>query len=281
MSEQQTMSGATGTATEERVRIDIADHVAVVTLTRPDKHNALDLPMFEAIIGAAERLSSEPGVRAVVLHGEGPSFCSGLDIVSLMSSGGGIDGLVERVRGDGQRWPNWAQRTAYDWNSLPVPVIAAIHGNCFGGGLQIALAADVRFATPDARLSVMETKWGLIPDMSITRTLPRLVGIDVAKELTYTGRMISGREAHALGLVTHVCDDPLEAAQQLAGEIAGRSPDAVRGAKRLYDESWTAPPEQSLALEAEIQVGLIGSPNQLEAVKAGMTKQPPEFVDPS
>jgi enoyl-CoA hydratase/carnithine racemase len=198
-----------------------------------------------------------------------------------MSSGGGIDGLVERVRGDGQRWPNWAHRTAYDWISLPVPVIAAIHGNCFGGGLQIALAADVRFATPDARLSVMETKWGLIPDMSITRTLPRLVGIDVAKELTYTGRMISGREAHALGLVTHVCDDPLEAAQQLAGEIAGRSPDAVRGAKRLYDESWTAPPEQSLALEAEIQVGLIGSPNQLEAVKAGMTKQPPEFVDPS
>jgi enoyl-CoA hydratase/carnithine racemase len=281
MSEQRMVDGAAATATEERVRIEIADHVAVVTLTRPDKHNALDLPMFEGIIGAAERLSSEPGVRAAVLHGEGPSFCSGLDIVSLMSSGGGIDGLVERVRGDGERWPNWAQRTAYDWIRLPMPVIAAIHGNCFGGGLQIALGADVRFVTPDARLSVMEVKWGLVPDMSITQTLPRLVGIDVAKELTYTGRVISGREAHALGLVTHVSDDPLEAAHQLAVEIAGRSPEAVRGAKRLYDESWTAPPEQGLALEAEIQVGLIGSPNQLEAVRAGMTKQPPEFVDPS
>jgi enoyl-CoA hydratase/carnithine racemase len=281
MSEQQTVSGATGMATEERVRIEIADHVAVVTLTRPDKHNALDLPMFEGIIGAAERLASEPRVRAVVLHGEGPSFCSGLDIVSLMSSGGGIDGLVERVRGDGERWPNWAQRTAYDWIRLPVPVIAAIHGNCFGGGLQVALGADVRFATPDAHLSVMEVRWGLIPDMSITQTLPRLVGIDVAKELTYTGRVISGRDAQSLGLVTRVCDDPLEAARQLATEIAGRSPEAVRGAKRLFDESWTAPAEQGLALEAEIQVGLIGSPNQLEAVRAGMTKQPPEFADPS
>jgi enoyl-CoA hydratase/carnithine racemase len=192
----------------------------------------------------------------------------------------GLDGLIERVRGDGGN-PNWAQRPAYEWIRLPVPVIAALHGNCLGGGLQIALAADVRCATPDARLSVMETKWGLIPDMSITRTLPRLVGIDVAKELTYTARVLSGREAHELGLVTHLSDDPLAAARALATEIAGRSPDAVRAAKRLFDESWTGTPEQTLALEAELQVGLIGSPNQLEAVRAGMTKSPPDFTDPS
>ena len=162
-----------------------------------------------------------------------------------------------------------------------MPVIAAIHGNCLGGGLQIALAADIRIATPDARLSVMEVKWGLIPDMSITRTLPRLVGIDVAKELTYTGRVFSGAEAVQLGLVTHVADDPLAAARELAAEIAGRSPDAVRGMKRLFDESWTGSAEETLALEAELQLGLIGSPNQLAAVAAGMLKQPAQFTDPS
>jgi enoyl-CoA hydratase/carnithine racemase len=250
----------------------------MVALTRPDKHNALDVPMFDGIIAAAERLAAEPGVRAVVLHGDGPSFCSGLDVVSVMSAGQGLDGLTKPLRDEN---PNWFQRTAYDWIRLPVPVIAAIHGNCLGGGLQIALAADVRFATPDARLSVMEVKWGLIPDMSITRTLPRLVGIDVAKELTYTGRVISGREAHALGLVTHLSDDPVQSARALATEIAGRSPDAVRAAKRLFDESWAGPTEQTLALEAELQLRLIGSPNQLEAVRAGVSKERPEFTDPS
>ena len=162
-----------------------------------------------------------------------------------------------------------------------MPVIAAIHGHCLGGGLQIALATDIRFATPDARMAVLEVKWGLIPDMAITRTLPRLVGIDVAKELAYTGRMISGGDAHALGLVTHLADDPLAAAQELAAEIAARSPDAVRGMKRLFDESWTGSTQETLRLEADIQLGLLGTPNQLAAVTAGMAKQPAEFVDPT
>ena len=221
---------------DERVRIEIADHVAVVTLTRGDKHNALDVPMFEGIIAAAEQLTAEAGVRAVVLHGEGPSFCSGLDVMSIMAAGGGIEAITEPLNGD---VPNWFQRTAHDWLQLPVPVIAAIHGNCFGGGLQIALAADIRIATPDARLSVMEVKWGLVPDMSISRTLPRLVSIDVAKELTFTGRVFSGSEARELGVVTRLEEDPLGAARALAAEIAGRSPDAVRAAKRLYNEAWT------------------------------------------
>ena len=261
----------------ERVRIEIADHVAVVTLTRPDKHNALDVAMFDQIIGAAERLGSEPGVRAVVLHGDGPSFCSGLDVVSLMQSGGGPAGLTDRIRDE---VPNYFQRSAHDWRILPMPVIAALHGNCFGGGLQIALGADIRIAAPDARLSVMEVKWGLIPDMSITRTLPRLVPIDVAKELTYTGRVFSGTEGHALGIVTHVAEDPLAAATELASEIASRSPDAVRRAKRLFDEAWTGSAEETLKLEAELQLQVIGTPNQLAAVAAGVTKQPAQFTDP-
>jgi enoyl-CoA hydratase/carnithine racemase len=272
------MASSSDVTTERRVAISIADHVATVTLTRPEKHNALDVAMFEAIGEAASRVAVEPGVRAVVLHGEGPSFCSGLDVAGVMAGQPESDDLMAPLRGP---VPNWFQRPAYNWIDVPVPVIAAIHGHCLGGGLQIALGADVRFATPDARLSVLEVKWGLIPDMAITRTLPRLVGIDVAKELAFTGRMLSGVEAGALGLVTHVVDDPLAAAQQLAAEIAGRSPDSVRGMKRLFNESWTGTAEETLRLEADIQLGLLGTPNQLEAVRAGMLKAPAQFTDPS
>src|SRR3954451_18592146 len=190
---------------EPRVRIDVEDHVAVVSLNRPDKHNALDGAMFEGILAAAEEVAETPGVRAVVLHGNGKSFCSGLDVASLMSGPISMDDILER---NGRR-SNLAQRACTDWIDLPVPVIASIHGNCFGGGLQIALGADIRFAAPDARLSVMESKWGLVPDMGITSTLPRLVRMDVAKELTYTGRVVTGTEAAALGLVTRAVEDPL------------------------------------------------------------------------
>jgi enoyl-CoA hydratase/carnithine racemase len=263
---------------EDRVRTELADHVVLVTMARPEKHNALDIPMFDGLVAAAERVAAEQTARAVVLHGEGPSFCSGLDVAGVMGAERGADGLLEPLH---REVPNRFQRAAYDWLRLPVPVIAAIHGHCLGGGLQIALAADFRIATADAQLSVMEVKWGLIPDMSITRTLPRLVRSDVAKELTYTGRVISGTEAQQLGVVTHVAEDPLAVALELAAEIATRSPDAVRGAKRLFEQGWSGPPERTLALEAEIQRGLIGSPNQLAAVAAGMTKRPAEFADPT
>ena len=162
-----------------------------------------------------------------------------------------------------------------------MPVICAIHGNCVGGGFQIALGADIRFAAPDAKLSVRETHWGLIPDMGITSTLPRLVPIDVAKELTWTARILSGEEAAALGLVTHLADDPAAAARELALEIAQRSPDAVRAGKRLYDSSWNAPVEEGLVLETALQLELIGSENQLAAITAGMTGDPPQFRDPA
>lgn len=261
--------------TAERVRVEVSDHIATVTLARPEKHNALDPAMFDAIVEAAEQVTATPGVRAVVLHGDGPSFCSGIDVTGF-SGDAGLNGGLD----DLTTVPNRFQRTAYDWVTLPVPVIAAVHGNCLGGGLQIALGADIRIATPEARMSVMEVKWGLIPDMSITRTLPRLVGIDIAKELTFTGRVFSGQEALELGVVTRLADDPLAAARELADEIAGRSPDAVRGAKRLFNDAWGRPAEETLRLEAEIQLRLIGSPNQLAAISAGMTQQPPSFVDP-
>ena len=261
----------------ERIRVALEDHVATVTLARPDKHNALDLRMFAAIVEAAEYVAAEPGVRVVVLHGEGPSFCSGLDLASLMSSGDGVDGPLEALGGE---VPNRFQRVAYDWVTLPVPVIAAVHGNCLGGGLQLALGADIRIATPDVRMSVMEVKWGLIPDMSLSQTLPRLVRADVARELVYTARVFDGADAHRLGIVTRLADEPLAGAHALAREIAGRSPDAVRGAKRLLNESWGRSPEVGLALEAEIQRRLIGSPNQMAAVVAGMSKREPEFADP-
>jgi enoyl-CoA hydratase/carnithine racemase len=241
----------------ERVGVEFDEQVAVVTLTRPEKHNALDLPMLDAIIAAAERLRDEPELRAVVLNGAGKSFCSGLDFPSVAAAGGlaSLTAILDEPP------PNHFQRAAYGWLQLPVPVIAAIHGNCLGGGLQIALAADVRIATADARLSIMEGRFGLIPDMSITRTLPRLVGIDVAKELTYTARVISGEEADQLGLVTRLAEDPLAAALELAREIAARSPDAVRHAKRLYDEAWTGSAQETLALEAKLQGELIRGAN--------------------
>lgn len=264
--------------TQERVRVEVADHVATVTLVRADKHNALDAAMFEALVAAAVRLRTASGVRAVVLHGQGKSFCSGLDVASFMAGPLSMDQLLAREDG---AVGNLAQRVALEWASVPVPVIAALHGSCFGGGLQIALGADVRIAAPDAQLSVMEITWGLVPDMGITQTLPRLVGIDRAKELTFTGRRVDGTAAHALGLVTSLAADPLAAARSLAAEIAMRSPDAIRAAKALYDRTWSGmAPTEALALETELQLGLMGSANQVAAVTAAMTGQPGLFVDP-
>jgi enoyl-CoA hydratase/carnithine racemase len=260
----------------QRVAIDVDDHVAEVRLSRPDKHNALDYAMFEGIAGAIDRLRETDGVRAVVLHGEGPSFCSGLDIPSFVAEGRPIDDMLARREGDDA---NLAQRVSYGWQTLPMPVIAAVHGNCIGGGAQIALGADVRIVSPDARISIREVHWGLIPDMGITRSLPRLVRFDVAKELVLTARMVDGNEAVSLGLATRTSDDPLAAARELAAEIAARSPDATRRAKALLERAWAMGPAESLALEEELQRELLGSPNQVKAVQAGLSGEVPEFED--
>ena len=265
---------------EDRVKITVEDHIAVVTLMRGDKHNALDGDMFLGIAGAAERLATESGVRAIVLHGDGPSFCSGIDVGWLAGQADGGDMAGEFLKRD-DFGANLFQRVSTAWIEVPVPVISAIHGNCFGGGLQIALGTDIRITAPDAKWSIREVHWGLVPDMGLTASLPRIMPIDRAKELTYTGKLVSGEEAVACGLATRVETDPLAAAKGLAAEIAGRSPHAVRAAKRLYDMTWDSQDKAALELESALQMDLIGTPNQMAAVMAGVTKQPPEFEDPA
>lgn len=263
----------------DRVLVDVDDHVAIVTLNRANKNNALDLGMFEALIDAGETLASRQDVRAVVLHGAGDNFCAGIDLSVFQG-----DGLGEAAGGDLMQPregspANFFQSAAYVWHALPVPVIAAITGAAFGGGLQIALGADIRYAAPDARLSIMEIKWGIIPDMAITVAARDVLPLDRLKALAYTGRVVSGDEAAGLGLVTESLEDPLNRAKEVASEIAQRSPDAVRAAKRLLNEAWQDPPAASLRREAELQRSLIGGPNQLEAVMANLHKRNPDFQD--
>jgi enoyl-CoA hydratase/carnithine racemase len=261
----------------DRMTVQVSEGIADVRLARPDKLNALDGAMFEALVAVGEKLAADRSLRAVVLSGEGRAFCAGLDVASFMGGGGGARDLFAR---SGASPANFAQRAAWVWTELPVPVVAAIHGVAFGGGLQIALAADLRIVAPDARLSVMEIKWGLVPDMSGTQTLRRLVRLDVAKELTFTGRIVSGTEAVELGLATQLSEAPRDAAFELAREIAGREPRAVRAAKRLLDASGVIGVEEGLLLEEELQRTLLGKPNQLEAVRANAEKRAPRFQDP-
>lgn len=261
----------------ERAQVTIDNAVATVRLSRPDKLNALDAAMFEGMIRAGEQIMADKSVRAVVLHGEGRAFSAGLDFASFM----GNPDLMQKLLARGEKSPaNIAQRIAWIWQEVQVPVIAAVHGVAFGGGLQIALGADIRYVSPDAQLSVLEIKWGLIPDMSITQTLTRLVPLDVAKELTFTGRIISGAEAVELGLATKVSQDPLADALETAKLIATKSPHAIRAGKTLLNEALTMSRADALKLETALQVGLLGSPNQMEAVQANMMKRDPDFKDP-
>ena len=271
----------------DRVQIDVADGVAHVRLNRPDKMNALDGAMFAAIAEAGETVKADPSIRAVVLSGEGRAFCSGLDFGSFQAMADGPradDGdtaSMGAIGETGDRITHLGQQVAHVWQEVPVPVIAAIHGVALGGGIQIALGADIRIIAPDARMSVLEVKWGLVPDMTGTWMLRRLVGLDVAKELTFTGRMVEGEEAVRIGLATRVAADPLAEAKALAAEIAGKSPDAVRAAKRLLNQSGLVPIEQQFADERREIGALIGSPNQVEAVMSGFEKRDPSFTDPS
>jgi enoyl-CoA hydratase/carnithine racemase len=265
---------------EERVRVTVGDGVADVRLARPDKRNALDPAMFAGLVAAGERLKAEAGVRAVVLSGDGPDFCAGLDFGAFraMRSGERLSATVQLPPSEGPARAT-GQRAAHVWAELPVPVIAAVHGNALGGGLQITLGADIRIVAPDARLSVMEIRWGLVPDMTGTQLLPELVGRDVAKELTLTGRVIGGEEAVALGLCTRTDPDPRGAALALAREIAGRSPHAVRASKRLLDLAGRVDLATGFAAEQAEIGALIGSPNQVEAVTANFEKRPPTFEE--
>jgi enoyl-CoA hydratase/carnithine racemase len=265
----------------DRVRITLGPSgVAEVALNRPDKLNALDFEMFDALAGAIDRLRAEAGLRAVLLHGEGRAFCAGLDMERMGRIGAGEPGGARDLRPRTHGAMNSAQYIALGWRSLPVPVVASLQGVAFGGGLQVALGADLRLASADLRMSVMELKWGLVPDMAGIVLMRSLLRDDVVRELTFTGRIVAADEAERLGLVTRVCADPLAEARGMVEEMAQRSPDALRAAKRLLNQAAQGDSDAQLLLaESDEQTTLMGSPNQREAVRANLEKRAPVFHD--
>jgi enoyl-CoA hydratase/carnithine racemase len=262
----------------DRVRLSIDDGIAEVRLTRPDKMNALDPAMFEAIVSAGEQLRDDPDVRVVVLSGEGRAFCAGLDIERITAAARGesilpLTDLTRRTHGIA----NFAQHLVWLWRDLPVPVIAAVHGVAYGGGFQLALGADLRYVAPDTRFAIVETKWGLVPDMAGTVLMRNLVRDDVVRELTYTARVFTAEEALGYGLVTRIVSDPREAALARAQEIASRSPDAIRAAKRLLNLAMDCDAATGLAAETAEQSMLLGTPNNVEAVRANLENRLPQW----
>ena len=260
---------------EDRVTIAVQDGVADVRLNRAEKMNALDPAMFGGIEQALAELREMKGLRAVVLSGEGRAFCAGLDMAS-MASGGASAGknLCDRTHGIA----NIFQHVAWGWRELPVPVIAAVHGIAFGGGFQIMSGADIRIVHPQARLSIMETKWGLVPDMAGVALWRTLVRDDILRELTYTHREFSGEEALRHGFATRLADDPHAEAMALALEIAAKNPEAIRGAKRLYN-AYSDDAERLLVAESVEQAAVIRTPNQIEAVRANVEKRVARFLN--
>ncbi|MEZ5243879.1 MAG: crotonase/enoyl-CoA hydratase family protein [Acidimicrobiales bacterium] len=274
----------------ERVTIDVVAGVADVRMDRGDKMNAMDGKMFAALVEAADELATDTAVRAVVLSGNGPSFCAGLDFSGFQAMAGGSDdggeegatstGSIGRLETGRAHVTHLAQQAVWGWHELPVPVIAAVHGVAFGAGCQLAVGADIRLVSPDVRMSVLEIRWGLSPDMTITSLLPALIGADRAKELIWTGREVNGPEAVEIGLATHVADDPHAAAMELAATLASKSPDAVRAGKRLVNRAVGLDLNAQFQAERDEIGALIGSPNQVESVQAFFEKRPPVYIDP-
>ena len=259
---------------KDRVSITMLEGgIADVRLIRADKMNALDGAMFEGIVEAIKTLETMPGLRVVVLSGEGKAFCAGLDMASM--AGGSGNDLAARIHGDA----NTPQQVAWGWRKLPVPVIAAVHGVAFGGGFQIMSGADIRIAHPESRMAIMELKWGLVPDMAGFPLWRTMVRDDVLRELTYTNREFSGAEALGLGFATYIDEIPHTKAMSIAREIANRNPDAMREAKALFNEFADLDEDSILMAESERQARVIRTPNQIEAVMAGMQKRAATFAD--
>ncbi len=264
----------------ERVTVNVEDGVADVRLNRPEKLNALDSKMFRAIVDAGENLKGRSEVRAVVLSGEGRSFCAGLDLSSFQAMGsdekdGQNDASDDHLDG---RITHLGQQAAWVWQELEVPVIGAISGHALGAGFQIAMGADIRIVHPETKMSVLEIRWGLVPDMGASVLLPPVVGLDVAKEMYFTGKMITGAEAVELGVATRMSDDPHGAAMDLAREIAGKNPEAVRRMKTILNGLPQRTTAERFAAEREHIGALIGTPNQKEAIASFFEKRPPNFV---
>lgn len=261
-----------------RVTIQIENHIAHVKLNRPDKMNALDDKMFEEIIAAAKSVSENPEVRCVILSGEGKAFCAGLDLSNFKMPGdGGINEnpLATRTHGIANKF----QKVAWAWRECPVPVIAATHGVVYGGGLQIMLGADIKYVHPDTKLSVMEMKWGIIPDMAGTQLMRHNIREDIIKELTYTHRIFSGTEAVEYGFATHTSLTPLDDALNLATEIASKNPTAIVKAKKILNNAPYLSAADGLMEESVEQDQVLAKPNQLEAVFSSMQKRPGKYTD--
>ncbi|WP_108810413.1 crotonase/enoyl-CoA hydratase family protein [Sphingorhabdus sp. Alg231-15] len=258
----------------ERVTISVENHIADVRFNRPEKMNALDPEQIDAIIDATDKLAEMKDVRAIVLSGNGKGFCAGLDMASFTQSST-TGSLTDRNYGNANKY----QHVVLQWRRLPAPVIVAIHGACVGGGLQFASAADVRIATPDSKLSIMEMRWGLIPDMGSYSTWRSFVRDDILRELTYTNRIFSGEEGKELGFVSHLADDPHAKAMELAAEIAGKNPDAIKAAKRLMNQLPDMNEDEILMMESVEQDKVGRAPNQKEAVMAFMQKRAANFND--
>ncbi|MDR3416015.1 MAG: crotonase/enoyl-CoA hydratase family protein [Nevskia sp.] len=259
---------------QERVRLQIENGIARVALARAEKYNGLDWNMLQELVRAARTVRGDRSVRAVILYGEGKAFSAGLDFKAFGKQ------PLHALRGFlkyGVKSTNLFQQACWCWRELPVPVIAALHGKCYGGGFQIALAADFRIATPDCECSIMESKWGLVPDMTGTVTLRELVPIDVAKQLTMTGRLFSGAEAKQMNLVTQLADDPLAAAETLAQELMTRSPDAVAATKSLFHRTWLESPARAFDIESRLQSRLLLGANQRIAMRANFAGKKPVF----
>lgn len=261
----------------DRVTITRDGPVATVTMNRPDKLNALDVAQIEAIVAAGATIAATRDIRAVVLTGAGGSFCAGLDVAAMpkIAELARTTGFMSRSHGRS----NLFQAAAMTWAELPQPVIAAVTGHAYGGGFQIMLGADFRIAAPDAKFSIMEGKWGLVPDMGGMVLARRLIRGDVLRRLTYTAEVFDAGAALGWGVVTELADDPLARAQALAAMIASRSPDAVRAAKRLISDTEVMGAGDVLLEESAAQEALVGQPNQLEAVMAGFEKRAPKFND--
>jgi len=265
--------------TEQSVIWSLRDGIADVRFNRAAKKNAMDFDTFSQLIDIAKEVSAEKSLRAVLLSGQGDCFCAGLDF-SMFAIGQGAGDRSEQLLAPHESGRNKAQSAAMVWRDVPVPVIALLNGVVFGAGLQVAMAADIRIAHPDTKLSVMEMRWGIIPDMGVTQTLTRLVRDDIARELTYTGRILDAQEAHQLGLVTSISSDVMQSGLEMAETIATKNPDAIRSAKTLYNQSWAGQAETTYALEASLQKELLGRSNQIEAIMANLQKRKPQFSDP-
>ncbi|MEM8593020.1 MAG: crotonase/enoyl-CoA hydratase family protein [Pseudomonadota bacterium] len=259
------------------VTTEIEGGIATVTLNRPDKKNAMSLELLEAVAEACASVKAAESVRAVILTGAGGVFSAGIDLTLMMSFAQQLDKIKGQMAETDATGANMFQAPITCWAGLDVPVIAALDGICFGAGMQLALGADFRVAAPDTRMSIMEAKWGLVPDMGITQSLPKLMPADRAKMLIMTGREFTGAEALEMGLVTELAEDPLGRARELAQLLAQKSPDALAASKKLVEDCWGSGGADALKLEADLQAALMGAPNQMEAVMANMQKRPPKF----